>query len=159
MSGRYPEVKEGGNVVSFPASGAVEDKQLTLPDAKKQSKQYKPRGLKKDEQKVWDRVVPEIILAGRFKPFFVEFFKNYAVVVARMETFLEFLNDEANGWNYTTCGRNGEQHKTRPEAAQYNDDWRKWNSMINQMGMSPATDQRFHSLQPDLFGNDPYATM
>jgi len=125
-------------------------------DVKKQAKKSRPRGLSKPEQLVWNRVVPEFIRAGRFKPLYIDFFKNYSVVVARMEKFLEYLNREGVGWKYSTEGRNGVQHKTRPEAAQYNDDWRKWNSMVNQLGMSPATDMRFHNLQPDLFSDDPY---
>ena len=147
MAGRYAAVPTQSNVVEFPNSG--DKKEMSDAEVKKISKAAKPRGLKKEEQQVWDRVMPEIIRAGRFKPLFIEFFKNYCVVVARMEAFLIFL--ENNEWKYTTEGRNGIQHKTRPEAAQYNDDWRKWNSLINQMGMSPATDQRFHSMQPDLF--------
>jgi P27 family predicted phage terminase small subunit len=149
MAGRYASIPAQSNVVEFPNSG--EKKELTDAEVKKQSRSARPRSLSKDEQQVWDRVVPEMIRAGRFKPLYIEFFKNYSIVVARMELFLEYLNKDGTGWKYSTEGRNGVQHKTRPEAAQYNDDWRKWNSMINQMGMSPATDQRFHNMQPDLF--------
>lgn len=154
MPGRYPDVKQDvsvSNVVSLPG---VDQNSMSGEDAQVKSTEYRPRGLSKEQRKVWDRVVPEFILEGRFKNIYVEFFKNYCVVVARMEAALVYL--EANDWKYITVGRNGEQHKTRPEAAQYNDDWRKWNSMVNQIGMSPATDQRFHNLQPDLF-NDPYS--
>ena len=141
-------------VVSFP--GASSSKKLTAAEAKKQARKHCPRGMKPDAKKVCDRTVPEMILANRFKPIHIEFFRNYSVVVARMEKFLEFLEDEDNGWKYTTTGRSGVQHKTRPEAAQYNDDWRKWNTMVNQMGASPATDLKFQTMQPDLFGDDPY---
>lgn len=153
MAGRYPTVKENdtaSNVVSLPG---VDQKAVSSEEAQAKSSNHRPRGLSKDQRKIWDRVVPEFILEGRFKPIYIEFFKNYCVVVARMEAALEYLDESE--WKYTTHGRNGVQHKTRPEAAQYNDDWRKWNSMVNQIGMSPATDQRFHNLQPDLF-NDPY---
>jgi P27 family predicted phage terminase small subunit len=153
MAGRYPDVKKDdaiSNVVSLPG---VDLGSISNEEAQAKSAGYRPRGLSKDQRKVWDRVVPEFILEGRFKAIYIEFFKNYCVVVARMEKALNYL--EMHDWKYVTVGRNGEQHKTRPEAAQYNDDWRKWNSMVNQIGMSPATDQRFHNLQPDLF-NDPY---
>ena len=154
MAGRYPEVKDKSNVIQMPGVG--DQKELSDDEIKKKSKEARPRGLRKDEQRVWDRVVPEFIRAGRFKPLYFEFFKNYCVVVSRMDRFLEYLDQENVGWKYTTEGRNGIQEKTRSEASQYNDDWRKWNTMVNQLGMSPATDQRFHNLQPDLFGDDPY---
>ena len=154
MAGRYAQVKDDPKVVQMP--GTEQADELSEEDVKKQSKDNRPRGLRSDERRVWDRVVPEFIRAGRFKPLYIDFFRNYCVVVARMESSLEYLNQDSVGWKYTTEGRNGIQHKTRPEAAQYNDDWRKWNSMVNQLGMSPATDQRFHNLQPDLFSDDPY---
>ncbi len=152
MGGRYPVVEEASNVVQLPGT---EEKNIDISDddAKKQAKEFRPRGLSTAERKVWDRVVPEFVKAGRFKPLYQDFIKNYCVVVARMDKFLEDLDE--NGWKYTTHGRNGVQHRPRPEAAQYNDDWRKWNTLVNQLGMSPATDQRFHNIQPDMF-NDPY---
>jgi phage terminase small subunit len=154
MGGRYPKVAESAdsNVYQFP--GSTEAKSLSEKDIKDLVRKHRPKDLTKEQGKVWLRVMPEFIRAGRFKPLFVEFFKQYAVVVERMERQLTYLDHM--GWKYVTEGRNGEQHKTRPEASQYNDDWRKWNSLVNQIGMSPATDQRFHNLQPDLFDDDPY---
>lgn len=150
MAGRYPDVKEQkNNVVDFP--GAATDTKIDIDKARDIARENRPKGMSAAERKVWDASIPEVILAGRFKPLYRDFFQQYCVVVARMKDFLKFLDDPENGWKYTTYGRNGTQHKTRPEASQYNDDWRKWNSMINQIGMSPATDQRFHNLQPDLF--------
>lgn len=150
MAGRYPALKEDPKVVQFPGTAASDSKkELTPQELRKLAREHKPRGLTKEQQAVWNRVMPEFIQAGRFKTLYIEFFRMYCVTVARMEENLEYL--ERAGWKYTTEGRNGTQHKTRPEAAQYNDDWRKWNSMVNQIGMSPATDQRFHGIQPDLF--------
>lgn len=149
---RYPEIKPVDNVV--PLHGSDASTTISDEELKKQSKQHKPRGLSRAQAKVWDRVMPEFIRAQRFKPLFLDFYRQYCVVVARMEETLDLLEDI--GWSYTTEGRNGVQHKPRPQAAQYNDDWRKWNSLVNQIGMSPATDQRFHNHQPDLFEDDIY---
>jgi phage terminase small subunit len=144
---RYQQTEASKNVVQFP----VADQQVAKSEAeiKKDTKAFKPRGLSREQQKVWERTVPEFIRIGRFKSYYVDFFREYCVVVCRMETFLIYL--ELEGWKYTTEGRNGEQHRPRPEAAQYNDDWKKWKWLTEQLGMSPAADERFHSMQPDLF--------
>ncbi|WP_288985796.1 P27 family phage terminase small subunit [uncultured Pseudoalteromonas sp.] len=118
-------------------------------DAKKLAIKSRPRGMSKAEQVIWNNDIPEYVKINRFKPHYIRFFKEYCVVVARMEAAVAYLEDQ--GWKYTTEGRNGIQHKTRPEVSQYNDDWRKFNSLINQLGGSPATDQRFNNLQPGLF--------
>lgn len=148
-NGRYPAIKEKpSNVVGFPGAN---EKQISDSEVKQICKLHKPRGLSKPQQRVWDRTLPEVIRAGRFKPLYVDFYKQYAVTVERMERLLDFLDHPDNGWKYTTQGRNGTQHRPRPEAAQFNDDFRKWQSLQNQIGMSPATDQRFTNMQPDLF--------
>ncbi|MBH0088610.1 MULTISPECIES: P27 family phage terminase small subunit [unclassified Pseudoalteromonas] len=105
--------------------------------------------MSKPEQQIWNSDIPEYVKINRFKPHYIRFFKEYCIVIARMEAALTYLDE--NNWKYTTEGRNGIQHKTRPEVSQYNDDWRKLNSLINQIGGSPATDQRFNNLQPGLF--------
>lgn len=150
MSGRYPApVEDKTTIVPFP--GNDQKKEISDDDAKLLAKQSRPRGLSKEQQKIWDNDVPAYVKINRFKPHYIRFFKEYCIVVARMESTLDYLNSPDVGWKYTTIGRNGEQHKSRPEVAQYNDDWRKLNSLINQIGGSPATDQRFNNLQPDLF--------
>ncbi|MBG9991590.1 P27 family phage terminase small subunit [Pseudoalteromonas sp. NZS37] len=149
MAGRYPAVAEDttNKVVKFP--NAAENKEISDKDAKKIAIKSRPRGMSKAEQQVWNNDMPEYVKINRFKPHYVRFFKEYCIVIARMEAALAYL--EEHDWKYTTEGRNGIQHKTRPEASQYNDDWRKLNSLINQIGGSPATDQRFNNLQPGLF--------
>lgn len=155
MAGRYPKVADTSNVTQLP--GTEQKDTLSEDDILKTTKDHMPSKLAKDERVVWRRLVPELIRENRFKPLYVDFLKEYCVVVARMERFLEYLDDPSVGWKYITEGRNGTQEKNRSEAGQYNDDWRKWNSLVNQLGLSPATDQKFHSLQPDLFGQDPYS--
>ena len=151
MAGRYPQLAETttNTVVQFPS--ADQNKEISDKEAKNIAIQSRPRGMSKPEQKVWETDIPEYVKINRFKNHFIRFFKEYCVVIARMEATLSYLNSKDVGWKYTTVGRNGAQHKSRPEVAQYNDDWRKLNSLINQIGGSPATDQRFNNLQPGLF--------
>jgi len=150
MAGRYPAVvaDTANKVVQFPKT-TEQSAEMSDKDAKKLAIKSRPRGMSKAEQVVWNNDIPEYVKINRFKPHYIRFFKEYCVVVARMEAAVAYLEDQ--GWKYTTEGRNGIQHKTRPEVSQYNDDWRKFNSLINQLGGSPATDQRFNNLQPGLF--------
>jgi hypothetical protein len=149
MSGRYPSVaeKQSEKVVQFP--GADENKEMSDEEAKNIAIQARPRGMSKVEQNVWESDIPPYVKINRFKPHFIRFFKEYCIVVARME--LTKLSLDTSGWTYVSEGRNGKQRKNSPGVAQYNDDWRKLNSLINQIGGSPATDQRFNNLQPGLF--------
>lgn len=147
MAGRYPQVAEDQDkIVQFPGT---ENKEMSDDEARDIAIKSRPRGMSKAEQKVWETDIPEYVKISRFKPHFIRFYKEYCAVIARMEENRAFL--DKNEWKYTTVGRNGVQHKTRPEASQYNDDWRKLNSLLNQIGGSPATDQRFNNLQPGLF--------
>lgn len=150
MAGRYPAVvaDTANKVVQF-SKTTEQSAEMSDKDAKKLAIKSRPRGMSKAEQVVWNNDIPEYVKINRFKPHYIRFFKEYCVVVARMEAAVAYLEDQ--GWKYTTEGRNGIQHKTRPEVSQYNDDWRKFNSLINQLGGSPATDQRFNNLQPGLF--------
>lgn len=154
MSGRYPVIKNENEpkVVNFPTQTSHE---ISDKEALSEARKLMPRGMSKDEQKVWKADIPSYIKLGRFKPHFTRFYREYCIVVARMDQFLNLLNQPDVGWKYVTTGRNGAQHKTRPEAAQYNDDWRKLNSLINQIGGSPATDQRFTNLKAGS-GDDLY---
>jgi phage terminase small subunit len=151
MAGRYPQLKEQQDQTVVPFPGADQSNEIGDAEAKNIAIKSRPRGMSKPEQKVWEADMPEYVKINRFKPHFIRFFKEYCVVIARMEATLSHLNSPEVGWIYTTIGRNGAQHKARPEVAQYNDDWRKLNSLINQIGGSPATDQRFSNLQPGLF--------
>jgi len=40
-----------------------------------------------------------------------------------------------------------------------NDDWRKWNSLVAQLGLSPATELRFNDKQGSLFGDDDFTNI
>jgi len=151
MAGRYPTVAEkfDDKVVQFP--GADQTANISDDDAKSVAVKSRPRGMSKAEQRIWENDIPEYVKINRFKNHYIRFFREYCVVIARMEDIKSYLDKADIGWTYTTQGRNGAQHKSRPEVAQYNDDWRKLNSLINQIGGSPATDQRFNNLQPSLF--------
>lgn len=148
MAGRYPVIADS-KVIQFPTTEDPKDDQISDEEAFNIAAQSRPRGMSRREQKIWETDIPAYVKINRFKSHFIRFFKEYCVVIARMEFNKGQLDSE--GWTYTTNGRNGTQHKIRPEAAQYNDDFRKLNSLINQIGGSPATDQRFNHLQPSLF--------
>lgn len=155
MGGRYPVVADNtAKVVQFPEQ--QNHSEMSDDEAKKIAISKMPRGFTPLQKKIWKSDIPEYVKINRFKDHFIRFYKEYVVLLARMEETLAYLNQENVGWKYTTSGRNGIQHKTRPEAAQYNDDWRKFNSVINQIGGSPATEQRFNNMQPSLFDDCPY---
>lgn len=152
MAGRYPDA---GNVAEHPnyeqgaaASAENEQKHLDL------SNKLKPEYLDEPRQRVWDRVAPELSKAGRLKPLFVDFVAEYCEVKVRIDQARAYLDTKGVGWKYKTVGRHGHQLKSRPEVAQLNDDWRKWNSLVNQLGLSPATELRFNDKQGDLFRDD-----
>lgn len=151
MAGRYPAPAEStaDKVVNFP--GTDQTKAMSDEEALKIANNALPRGLSDAEREIWQTDVPAYVKVNRFKDHFIRFYREYCIVIARMEENKAYMDDPLNGWTYMTKGRNGIQVKSRPEVAQYNDDWRKLNSLINQIGGSPATDQRFNNLQPSLF--------
>jgi len=102
-----------------------------------------------DEVKVWDRVAPSLAMLGRLKPHFVDALCEYCRVVRRLADARKLMDDEE--WVYITVGRNGEQHKSRPEVAQLNDDWRKWRSLVGEFGLAPAAERGMQSGQGDIF--------
>ncbi len=112
----------------------------------------KPRGLTRDEKKVWDRIAPELSRLGRLKPHYVDFISQYCIVKVRMDRLRSEL--DAKEWVYITTGRHGVQYKAHPEVAQLNDDFRKWNSLVAQLGISPATELRFNDRQGSLFDDE-----
>ena len=116
-------------------------------------KKLKPRGLTRDETKVWNRVAFELSKANRLKALYVDTIQQYCVVKARMDELrVDLDNDE---WFYTTVGRHGEQWKSKPAVAQLNDDFRKFMQLTAHLGLSPATELRFNAKQGDLFdGNE-----
>lgn len=153
MAGRYPQ-----NVVKHPGfdeavAASVENEQQHIDNAKN----LKPRWLNKEESKVWMRIGPELSKAGRLKKLFVDFIGEYCVIWCRIQQARKTLDDE--DWEYVTVGRHGTQIKSRPAVAQYNDDWRKLNSLVAQLGLSPATELRFKSGQLGLFDDDEFGNI
>lgn len=154
MAGRYKESAIARHPKFEEAQAAsAENDQLH----KDRAKQMKPRGLTRDEKKVWDRIAPELSRLGRLRPHYVDFIEQYCVVKVRMDDLRSFLDDE--DWSYATSGRHGIQHKSRPQVAQLNDDWRKWNSLVAQLGLSPATELRFNDKQGGLFDDDEFGAL
>lgn len=154
MAGRYKE----SALVKHPAfeqgeAASAENDQLHADRAKA----LKPRGLNRDEKRVWDRVAPELSRLGRLRPHYVDFIAEYCVVKARMDSTRSDL--DKSEWIYKTVGRHGSQLKSRPEVAQLNDDWRKWNSLVAQLGLSPATELRFNDRQGSLFDDDDFSNL
>lgn len=152
MAGRY---KQNSNVAEHPNLKSAEEKQAQNAEAlKERTIQLLPKSLNRAEKKVWMRVVPELIVAGRAKALFVDFIAEYCVVKVRLDALRVDL--DKNEWVYETTGRHGAQQKSRPEVAQLNDDWRKWNSLVAQLGLSPATELRFNDRQGSLFDDDEF---
>ncbi|QEY15476.1 hypothetical protein D0C16_05505 [Cellvibrio sp. KY-GH-1] len=154
MVGRYSE-----NVVAkHPAfdqgaAAAAENEEAHI----QRAKELMPRGMNADEKRVWNRIAPELSRLGRLKKHFVDFVQEYCVVKVRMDATRCQLDKD--NWTYITTGRHGVQHKSRPEVAQLNDDWRKWNSLVAQLGLSPATELRFNDRQGSLFGDDEFGSI
>lgn len=150
MVGRY---KQAGNVAQHPA--AANSAQLS---AKKEAeiaelvKTLCPKGITSDERKVWRRVAPDLARAGRLKPLYVDYVLEYCRTKIEMDELREFILEK--GRTYIVEGRNGEQIKNRPEVGQLNEVKRFWNSMVAQLGMSPATELRFNDKQGNLFDDD-----
>jgi len=151
MVGRYKEKA----IAKHPA---YEQGKAAADDNKKQhleaAKALRPRSMSRDEKKVWDRIAPELSRLGRLKAHYVDFISEYCVIKVRMDSTRKSLDETE--WSYVTNGRHGAQYKSRPEVAQLNDDWRKWNSLIAQLGLSPATELRFNDRQGSLFDDDDF---
>ncbi len=151
MAGRYPE----SQIVRHPnfdqAAEKVENNEAYHLD---KAKQFMPKGMTPAEKRVWLRIAPELNKLGRLKKHFVDFVHEYCVVKTRMDQTRAELDKIE--WTYVTTGRHGRQFKSRPEVAQLNDDWRKWNSLVAQLGLSPATELRFNDRQGGLFDDDDY---
>lgn len=145
MAGRYKD----SNVVEHPAYDHASKNDASHDQI---AKELMPRGLSSEEKRVWKRLAPELSKLGRLKKHYVDFVAQYCVVKVRLDAWREML-DEVE-WTYVTTGRHGMQRKSRPEVAQLNDDWRKWNSLVAQLGLSPATEQRFNDKQGNLFDDE-----
>lgn len=152
MAGRYPQDNQ---VAKHPAFEQGEEAQQKNDQFHvERAVDLKPGDLTESELRVWDRLAPELSRLGRLKPHFVDFLYEYCVVKARLDLLRSELDEEE--WVYVTTGRHGKQIKSRPQVAQYNDDWRKFNSMVAQLGISPATELRFNDKQGGLFDDDEF---
>lgn len=150
MVGRYAN---DSNVVTHPnATAGAEHQALTDEQVRDKAAELMPNDLTEGEQAVWMRVVPELYNANRVKGLYLDFIAQYCVVKCRLDALRADLDEQ--DWTYITTGRHGMQVKSRPEVAQLNDDWRKWNSLVAQLGLSPATELRFNSKQGSLFNDD-----
>lgn len=153
MAGRYPNENQVAKHPAFDAG--VEKAAENIAAHIERAAELKPAELSADESVVWDRIAPELSRLSRLRAHYVDFIAEYCIVKARMDAARIDLDQEQ--WVYMTTGRHGIQWKSRPEVAQLNDDWRKWNSLVAQLGLSPATELRFNDRQGTLFdGNDEF---
>lgn len=141
-----------GNVAQFPGEFAEK------PDEWHAARvaELKPSALGESESLRWDIVAFELSKIGRLKSIYVDVIAEYCRVAERMAQTIEYLDQDDVGWTYITTGRHGRQIKSRPEVAQYNDDWRKWRSLISELGLSPAAEKSLNASQGDLFGPNPF---
>ena len=107
----------------------------------------KPDWLDEDEAKVWDKLAPLASFSGRLTEQFAEAFGEYCCLRVRIITVRRELNK--TGWYYTTEGRHGEQRKAKPEATQYNDDYRKWQALSSKFGMTPGSVKNLKVVEPE----------
>jgi len=135
------------NVTPFPGSSEMPEEYHVG-----QAEDLRPDDLKELEAEVWDRIAPELSKLGRLKIIYVDVVAEYCRLVARMAETRKLLDD--NKWTYETNGRHGKQEKSRPEVAQLNDDWRKFRSLVGELGLSPSAEKTLSAAQGDLFGND-----
>ncbi len=152
MTGRYPQ---SGNIVDHPAAAQNEqasaEKEAEL---KVLVKDLRPRGIAKEERRVWDRVAFELAKVKRLKPLYIDYIHEYCRTKVEMDELRQYIID--NGRTYTADGRNGIQIKNHPEVGQLREVGRFWNSMVAQLGMSPATELRFNDKQGSLFDDDEF---
>lgn len=99
------------------------------------AEELRPDDLSEAELCVWNRFAPTLVMAGRLEPVYVPAFTEYCRVTARMTELRKRL--DAAGWMYEVDGPNGLQKKPFPLAGQYNDDWRKWRSLVGEFGLAP----------------------
>jgi len=99
----------------------------------------RPDDLSPEEVAVWDRLAPVLVMVGRLRAHYVDALAQYCVVCVRLKEARKTLDKE--DWFYVTEGRNGKQHKARPEVAQLNDDWRKWRSLNGDFGLTPYSER------------------
>lgn len=142
--GRKPELAIPGKFAALPLHDEPQAVHIARATA------LRPRDdLTEAELKVWDRMAPHLAMLGRLKPHFVDALAEYCRIVRRLADARSYL--DAEDWTFVTTGRHGTQHKSRPEVAQLNDDWRKWRSLVGEFGLAPAAERGMQSGQGDLF--------
>lgn len=139
-----------GNVSQFPGDYVERPEEWH----EQQAAELRPADLKKEEAVVWDRMAPELSKVGRLKNLYIDVIAEYCRIVAKLAEARKHLDDEE--WTYVTVGRHGHQIKSRPEVAQLNDDWRKFRSLVSELGLSPAAEKSLKNVQGDLFAPNPY---
>ncbi len=157
-SGRKPDLDANqgrGDVIRpiFPGAGAAEP--ITEPTAEHiaTAKTLRPRGMPPKERAVWDNLAPTLVMLGRLDAHYVHAFAEYCKVYIRKAHFESILDDEGDGtWTYETHGRNGNQLKAHPLAAQVNECFRQWRSLVGEFGLTPASARNINSPQLGLFG-------
>ncbi|PNQ53670.1 hypothetical protein C1141_20035, partial [Vibrio agarivorans] len=134
MAGRYKE-----NILKHPSLDSQSDNYEKHVAA---AERQKPGDLSPEEAAVWDVIAPLMSALNRLHAQFIDFVVEYCIVSARIKRLRKFLDE--HDWYYTTESTHGIQHKRFPQAAQLNDDWRKWNQLVAQLGLSPGTALRFN---------------
>ena len=149
MKGRKPNLE---NVYAFPAADSTRSEDWHLAQAMK----FRPKGLTREQRQEWERIAVELSKCGRLHGRFVDVIREYVYLLVRIRNHRKYLLDE--GETYGSEGRQGIQFKSRPEVAQLNDDWRKWRSLMGELGLSPASERGLSNAQGDLFEN-PFAAL
>jgi len=134
MAGRYKE-----NVLKHPS---LDDQSINYEKHVAAAARQKPGDLSPDEAAVWDAIAPLMSALNRLHAQFVDFIVEYCIVSARIKRLREFLDE--NDWHYLSESPYGAQYKRFRQAAQLDDDWRKWNQLVAQLGLSPGTALRFN---------------
>lgn len=106
------------------------------------AEQLMPDDMSEEEQAVWRRMVPELVRLGRIGAQYIDTARQYCELLVRVDKFRRDLDE--NGWTYETLNTQGSTiEKKRPTADQYNDDWRKLRTLLDQMGLTPVSNLRF----------------
>ncbi len=160
--GRKPDLPS--NVVRLTQDGKEPGQQTQ--DAAELSAELKPRGLSKDVAKVWDSVAPVLAEKHRLDPVFVVALVELCECIAELNDYRALFRSkvkitdangkqrtEIYGKTYEVDGRNGNQIKTRPEVAQFNETRRTMLRLIAEFGMTPSASRSLASAagQGDLF--------
>lgn len=119
---------------------------------RKKSEQLKPKDVSKEIAETWDKLGPHLVKENRLKPIFVDAFYEYCYLRVSLAEARAFLSKK--DWVYVVTGRNGDQIKSRPQVGQYNDDWRKFKSLVTEFGLAPNANKALsetNGSQLDLF--------